>query len=65
MTLDEFETEVRDLLERILSGLQLANLITAQESTTAQAEILAVGQLVQELSHTVEEFVEQQRRDRS
>jgi hypothetical protein len=61
MTLEEFDSEVRLVIERILNHLQAASLLTIQTSPPAQVEILAAGRLMQELSLLIEEFVVQQR----
>jgi hypothetical protein len=61
MTLEEFESAVRLVVERILNHLQTASLLTIQASPPAQAEILAAGHLIQELSLLIEDFVAQQR----
>jgi hypothetical protein len=61
MTLEEFESEVRLVIERILNHLQTASLLTIQTSPPAQVEILAAGRLIQELSLLIENFVAQQR----
>lgn len=61
MTLEEFEDEVRQAIERILNHLQAANLLAPRSVNEAQAEILRTGRLVEELSYTIEDFIEQQR----
>jgi len=61
MTLEEFEGEVRIVVERILNHLQAASLLTVQASPPAQAEILAAGRLIQELSLLIEDFIAQRR----
>ncbi len=61
MTLDEFEDEVHEIIERILNRLQSANLLTTQSASEAQSEILQAGDLVVELSHLIEDFIEQHR----
>ena len=61
MTLDEFEDEVHEIIERILNRLQSANLLTTQSASRAQVEILQSGDLVVELGHLIEDFIEQRR----
>jgi hypothetical protein len=61
MTLDEFEDEVHEIIERILNRLQSANLLTTQSASQAQVEILQSGDLVVELGHLIEDFIEQRR----
>jgi len=61
MTLEEFEGEVRLIVERILNHLQTVSLLTIQASPPAQTETLAAGRLIQELSLLIEDFVAQQR----
>lgn len=61
MRLDDFEHDVRDIIEQILNHLQSASLLTAQASSQAEREILMAGRLVQDLSLLVEEFVAQRR----
>ena len=61
MTLDEFEDEVHEIIERILNRLQSANLLTTQSASRAQVEILQSGDLVIELGHLIEDFIEQRR----
>jgi hypothetical protein len=60
MTLEDFEHDVREIIEHILNRLQAANLLAAQVSSQAEAEIQGAGQLVQQLVLLVEEFVTQQ-----
>lgn len=57
MNLEEFETQYRNTVDRSLNQLQTAVLLLAQ----LQANINNVGQDLQNLSLTVEEFVTQQR----
>ena len=57
MNLEEFETQYRNTVDRSLNQLQTAVLLLAQ----LQANINNVGQDLQNLSQTVEEFVTQQR----
>lgn len=61
MTLEEFEDEVRQAIERILNHLQAASLLAPRSVTEAQAEILHTGRLVEELGYQIEDFIEQQR----
>ncbi len=57
MNLSEFETQSRDTLEQTLNQLQTAVLLVAQ----LEARIVTIGQDVQNLSQTVEDYVAQQR----
>lgn len=57
MNLDEFETEYRTAIESNLNQLQTAVLLIAQLETIVNN----VGQDLQNLTMTFEEYVEQQR----
>ncbi len=57
MNLSEFEIQSRDALEQTLNQLQTAVLLIAQ----LEARIITIGQDVQNLSQTVEDYVAQQR----
>ncbi len=60
MNLDEFELQYRNSIDETLNQLQAAVLLLAQ----LENRITVIGQDLQTLSQTVEEFVGQQR-DRS
>lgn len=57
MNIDEFETEYRTAIESNLNQLQTAVLLIAQLETI----VSNVGQNLQNLTVTFEEYVEQQR----
>lgn len=57
MNLQEFEAQYRNKIEQSLNQLQTAVLLLAQ----LEARISNVGQDLQNLSLTVEEFVDEQR----
>lgn len=57
MTLQEFETNYRNEIEESLNQLQTAVLLLAQ----LQIKILNAGQNVQNLSHSLEEFLNEQK----
>ncbi len=57
MNLSEFEIQYRHVLEQTLTQLQTAVLLVAQ----LELRIASIGQELQDLSQTVEEFVAQQR----
>ena len=57
MNLDEFENQYRSLLDTSLNQLQTAVLLMAQ----LEANITNIGQNLQNLSQTLEEFVAEQR----
>lgn len=60
MNLDEFELQYRNSIDETLNQLQAAVLLLAQ----LENRITVIGQDLQTLSQTVEEFIGQQR-DRS
>ncbi|MBV9387413.1 MAG: hypothetical protein JOZ78_13410 [Chroococcidiopsidaceae cyanobacterium CP_BM_ER_R8_30] len=60
MDLNEFEIQYRDTIEQSINQLQAAVLLLTQLSRV-EANVLAVGQNLQTLSQTVEEFITQQR----
>lgn len=62
MNLNEFETQYRETMEQSINQLQAAVLLLSQLSRV-EANVLAVGQNLQMLSQTVEEFITQQRTD--
>jgi hypothetical protein len=57
MTLEEFESQTRDELEKTLNQLQAATLLLAELS----AQVSQAGSTVQALSLKVEAFVSQQK----
>ena len=57
MNLEEFENYYRDTVEKSLNELQTAVLLAAH----LENRILVIGQDLQNLSQTVEEFIIQQR----
>lgn len=57
MNLEEFETQYRRAIEQNLNQLQTAVLLIRQ----LEIQITAVGQNLQTLSQTLEEFVNEQR----
>jgi hypothetical protein len=57
MNLEEFENYYRDTVEKILNDLQTAVLLAAN----LENRIIVIGQDLQNLSQTVEEFIIQQR----
>ena len=57
MTLQEFETHYRNEIEESLNQLQTAVLLVAQ----LQIKIISAGENVQNLSHSLEEFLSEQR----
>ena len=57
MNLEEFETQYRNRLDETLNQLQTAVLLVAQ----LEVRLTNVGQDLQILSQTVEEFITQQR----
>jgi len=57
MNLEEFENYYRDTVEKILNDLQTAVLLAAH----LENRIIVIGQDLQNLSQTVEEFIIQQR----
>ena len=57
MTLQEFETHYRNEIEESLNQLQTAVLLVAQ----LQIKIISAGENVQSLSHSLEEFLSEQR----
>ena len=57
MTLQEFETNYRNEIEESLNQLQTAVLLVAQ----LEIKILNAGQNVQNLSHSLEEFLSKQK----
>ncbi len=57
MNLSEFETQYRNSIDLTLNELQTAVLLMAQ----LEARLSNVGQNLQQLSLTVEEFITQQR----
>lgn len=59
MNLEEFETQYRNTLDESLNQLQSAVLLLAQ----LEARITHVGQDLQSLSQTFEEYVTQQRNE--
>ncbi|HEY9641306.1 MAG TPA: hypothetical protein V6C57_12535 [Coleofasciculaceae cyanobacterium] len=58
MDVETFESRTRDMIEEALNRLQTAALLAAQLET----EIAQTGQTVQNLSHLIETFLEEQRR---
>jgi hypothetical protein len=61
MEIDEFETRFQAAMDTTLNQLQGINLLLAQLET----QNLAAGESLQSLSQLVEEFIDQQRRERS
>jgi hypothetical protein len=59
MNLEEFVTQYRNGVDQTLNQLQTAALLLAQ----LEDRITLIGQDVQTLSQTVEEFISQQRRN--
>lgn len=57
MNLEEFESNYRNKLEQSLNELQAAVLLAAH----LENRIAAIGQNLQNLSQTVEEFIAQQK----
>lgn len=57
MNLQEFETHYRNEIEESLNQLQTAVLLVAQ----LQVKIINAGENVQNLSHSLEEFLSEQR----
>jgi exonuclease VII small subunit len=57
MNLEEFETQYRRTIEESLNQLQTAVLLVAN----LEAKIATVGQELQNLNQTVEEFITEQR----
>lgn len=57
MTLDEFESRYRNAIDEILNQLQTVTLLVAQ----AEDRIAEVGNSVQRLNLTVEEFIIEQK----
>ena len=57
MNLQEFETRYRNEIEESLNQLQTAVLLVAQ----LQVKIINAGENVQNLSHSLEEFISEQR----
>jgi hypothetical protein len=57
MNLEEFENYYRDTVEKSLNELQTAVLLAAH----LENRIIVIGQDLQNLSQTVEEFIIQQR----
>ena len=57
MNLEEFETQCRARLEESLNDLQTTVLLVAQ----LQNKIAIIGQELQNLSQTVEEFIAEQK----
>ena len=57
MTLQEFETHYRNEIEESLNQLQTAVLLVAQ----LQIKIISAGENVQNLSHSLEEFLSEQK----
>ena len=57
MNLQEFETRYRNEIEESLNQLQTAVLLVAQ----LQIKIINAGENVQNLSHSLEEFLSEQR----
>ena len=57
MNLQEFETRYRNEIEESLNQLQTAVLLVAQ----LQVKIINAGENVQNLSHSLEEFLSEQR----
>ena len=56
MNIQEFETEYRDALDEANNQLQTAVLLVAQ----VEVSIASIGQALQNLSQSVEEFVSEQ-----
>ncbi len=59
MNIEEFETNYRNGIDETLNQLQTAVLLLSQ----LEARITVIGQDLQNLSQTVEEFVTQQRNE--
>lgn len=59
MNIEEFETNYRNGIDETLNQLQTAVLLLSQ----LEARITVIGQDLQNLSQTVEEFVIQQRNE--
>lgn len=57
MNLQEFEAEYRNAMDESLNRLQTAILLLAQ----LESQITSVGRDLQNLSQTVEEFINEQR----
>lgn len=57
MNLDDFEFQYREAIDDINNRLQTLTLLVAQ----AESKIVEVGDSVQGLSQTVEEFITEQR----
>lgn len=57
MNLDEFETEYRNVIDASLNQLQTAVLLIAQ----LENNINSIGQNLQSLSQTLEEYVAEQK----
>lgn len=59
MNIEEFENQYRNSIDRTLNQLQTAVLLLAQ----LEDRITVIGQDLQNLSQTVEEFVTEQREE--
>ena len=60
MNLDEFENQYLQMMDQSINQLQITVLLLSRLSQV-EANLLDVGQNLQNLSQTVEEFITQQR----
>lgn len=61
MSLDEFESQSREVIEQTLNQLQSATLLLNE----LEAKVLEAGQSVQALGHLIEVYVTEQRNQES
>ncbi|GAC1467139.1 MAG: hypothetical protein NVS2B14_04950 [Chamaesiphon sp.] len=57
MNLENFETQYSNAMDELLNKLQTVSLLLAQ----AQDQIMEINHSVQNVSHTVEEYINQNR----